>query len=272
MVTSPQATGVRCDLCGGGQFTLLHEWPVGDFWNPATVPIAVWQCDQCRLAFLHPVPTAAQLPDAGDWWSTDRRQFQRRRWFKSRWGKLRRALIGDPRDRLINATHTALPSGKLLDIGCGCGELLQRASKYYECVGLEPSATAAGAVRQSGFTVIESTFEDAMIAPGSFDVVTLDAVIEHVPSPTQALRKINSILRLNGVVVLKTPKFGGPAYRHHGGGWNGFRHGYHTFLFTGQTLGRFLEKTGFEVLARPRRDRFMDDILILWGRKVRDVE
>ena len=271
MVPSPQETNSLCDLCGSGQFTQLHEWPVGDFWNPATIPIAVWQCAQCQLVFLHPVPTAAQLPDAGDWWSTDRRQFQRRRWFKSRWAKVRGALIGDSRDRLIRSTRSAVPSGKLLDIGCGCGDLMERARRYYDCVGLEPSPTAAAAVRAKGFPVLEATFEAAEIVPGSFDVVTMDAVIEHVPSPTAALRKINSILRRQGVVALKTPKFGGPAYRSHGPGWNGFRHGYHTFLFTGKTLGSFLEKTGFEVLARPRRDRILDDILILWGRKVRDV-
>ena len=47
----------------------------------------------------------------------------------------------------------------------------------------------------------------------------------------------------------------------------GFRHGWHTFLFTGQTLGRCLEVAGFEVLDRPRRAGLLDDILILWGRK-----
>ena len=42
----------------------------------------------------------------------------------------------------------------------------------------------------------------------------------------------------------------------------------HTFLFTGAVLGRALEAAGFEVLKSPRRDRPLDDILILWGRKV----
>ena len=271
MVPTPQATKTLCDLCGGSQFTMLHEWPVGDFWNPAKVPIAVWQCNQCRLVFLFPVPTADQLPDAGDWWSKERKHFQRRRWFKTRWAKVRLALIGDSRDRLINATRRILPTGKLLDIGCGCGDFLERAGKYYAGTGLEPSPTAAAATRQRGFPVIEATLEGTVIEPGSFDLVTLDSVIEHVPSPLAALRKINTILKPDGIVVLKTPKFGGPAYRSHGSGWNGFRHGYHTFLFSGKTLGQSLEKTGFEVLSRPRRDRALDDILILWGRKVREI-
>ena len=71
------------------------------------------------------------------------------------------------------------------------------------------------------------------------------------------------------MVVMNTPKFNGPSYRWHRAGWNGFRHGYHTFLFTGVTLGRYLQKTGFRVLRHPRRDRILDDILILAGGKVR---
>ena len=95
----------------------------------------------------------------------------------------------------------------------------------------------------------------------------LDSVIEHVLSPRAALSKVQALLAPGGVVVLLTPKFGGPAYRRHGADWNGFRHGYHTHLFTGETLGRYLRETGFEVLKNPRRDRMLDDILVLWGRK-----
>lgn len=270
-ITHPADAGICCDLCGSQRFQLLHEWAVGDFWNPASIPIAVWQCQDCTLVILHPVPTAAQLPDEGDWWSHERRRFSRRRWFKAPWKRLRHSLVGGPNYRLIKATRKALPAGRLLDVGCGCGELMTEARRYYECVGIEPSHAAVETARAAGLTVHEGTFESVAVEPGSFDVVTLDAVIEHVASPAQVLAKVNAALRMQGVVVLTTPKFGGPAYRRHGGAWNGFRHGYHTYLFSGTTLGRFLEKAGFDVLDRPQRDRPLDDKLMLWGRKVREV-
>jgi SAM-dependent methyltransferase len=268
---NPHEDGVGCDLCGHNQFDELHHWPVGDFWNPSSIPISVWTCAKCELVMLYPVPTAEQLPDEGDWWSPRRKDFRRRRWFKERWEKVRLAMFGDPRDRIVWATRRTKPSGRLLDVGCGRGELLLPASKTYECVGLEPSPTAAEDVRKLGFEVIQATLEDAEIEPGSFDVVTLDSVIEHVLSPVDVLKKINRILAPGGVVVLKTPKFGGPASRRHGMAWNGFRHGYHTFLFTGQSLGGCLEAAGFDVVKHPKRDRILDDILILWGKKTREV-
>ena len=149
---------------------------------------------------------------------------------------------------------------------------MERAKEYYECVGLEPSPIAARILKENGFSVVQSTFEDARFTESSFDLVILDSVIEHVQSPTEILRKINSVLRMHGVVALRTPKFGGPSCRRHGGGWNGFRHGYHTYLFSARTLGAYLEKMGFRVLNRPRRDRMLDDILILWAEKVIAVE
>ena len=76
---------------------------------------------------------------------------------------------------------------------------------------------------------------------------------------------------LGGVIALKTPKFGGPAYRMHGPRWNGFRHGYHKYLFSGPTLARTLRAGGFEVLKHPRRERILDDVLILWGRKTEEA-
>ncbi|CAN5252409.1 class I SAM-dependent methyltransferase [soil metagenome] len=263
---NPKEHGRTCDLCGGQEFSLLHEWPVGDHWNPAAVPLTIWKC-HCGLAFLHPVPEPHQLPDQGEWWSRARRQRRRRGAFKEAWKTFRHSIIGSGKDRLLRSTRKAAPAGRFLDVGCGAGEMLELAAPYYEPVGLEPSPIAAALVREQGFAVAEETLEQTTLPPGSFDVILLDSVIEHVASPRAALEKVHSLLAPGGVVVLLTPKFEGPSCRLHGREWNGFRHGYHTYLFSGRTLGRYLEETGFEVLRHPRRDRMLDDILILWGRK-----
>ena len=261
-----------CSLCGGTEHHKVHWWEVDNYWNPATIPLCVWVCEQCGLASLFPVPNASQLPDAGDWWSSKRVRPRRRRWFKVRWERFRGKIFGTPASRLLRATRRAVASGRLLDIGCGDGRMLVEATKYFDCVGVEPSPVAAKAARGKGFQIVEDTFENADFRRESFDVVLMDSIIEHVSDPIGILEKVNSILRMGGVVALRTPKFGGPSYRIHGGAWNGFRHGYHKFLFSGGTLGYCLEKAGFEVLARPKRNRRFDDILILWGRKSKRID
>jgi len=224
------------------------------------------------LVFFHPWPTPDQLPGGGDWWSTERKKHRRRKLLKKIRTGISYLCVGSPRYRLVKYTRKAVATGRLLDVGCGDGRLLELAAPHYDCVGLEPSPIGAERARRKGFLVLETTFEDVRIEPRSFDLVTMDSVIEHVHHPLSVVKKANRILKPGGVIALKTNKFDGPAYRMHGRAWNGFRHGYHTFLFTGATLGHTLEAGGFEVLKRPRRDRMLDDILILWGRKLREVE
>lgn len=222
------------------------------------------------MVCLHPVPNSDQLPNQGDWWA-QRKGFRRNLWFKKIWEPTRYFLFGSSKNRLIKATRRVCKGGKLLDVGCGTGEMLEEAKKYFECYGLEPSPIAAEVCRKKGFDVIEGYFENISFGD-FFDVVVMDSVIEHVNSPTQFLRLVWRVLKPGGVVVMLTPKFGGPASKKHGAAWNGFRHGYHTFLFSGETLSRLMEKAEFDVLESPKRDRMLDDILILWGKKrgVRD--
>lgn len=256
----------RCAACGGDDFTLLCAWPVGHARNSASIPLGFWRCS-CQLAYLHPVPTSDQLPDQGDWWTKSQRWVIRHPRFKRLRGRLQNWLFGNQRQRLIAQTRRAIAGGTLLDIGCGRGELLVEARRFYNCTGLEPSPIAAAEARRKGFAVIESTWEEATIASETFDVVTLDAVLEHVVDPVRVLEKVRDVLRPRGVVAIKVPKLNGFSHRRHGREWNGFRVGYHLVMFDGKTLAAVLRRAGFTPVTSPRRDRPLDDILIMWGRR-----
>lgn len=263
----PQVEGYHCCLCGGREFRRLHFWEADHPRNSASIPLGFWECT-CGLAFLYPIPGPAELPLAGEWWTGTQRDVFRRVRLKSVRVRLQNWLFGTQRQRLIRQTRRILPSGRLLDVGCGTGELLDCARPHFECTGVEPSPRAAAVARSKGFAIMEHRFEDAPLPRAAFDVVTLDAVLEHVADPVRVLRKIHGLLGSGGVVVIKVPKLWGPSHRRHGREWNGFRVGYHTVMFSGQTLRETLNAAGFESLRSPSRDRAFDDILMLWGRKV----
>ena len=267
---SPQQDGRRCCLCGGTTFRLLHSWEVGHPRNGASIPLSVWQC-RCELVLLHPLPTPNQLPEDGDWWSSQRKLLMRNPVFKRIRQRVKNFIFGSGYQRLVRQTRRAGASGRLLDIGCGNGDLLQQARPFFDCEGVEPSAKAAAVTRGRGFRVREGQFEDLRFPAASYDVVTMNAVLEHVVDPVDVLEKVNHLLRPDGVVAVKVPKLWGPSHRRHGREWNGFRVGYHTVMFTGKTLGAVFHATGFQTLVWPRRDRPLDDILLLWGVKRRGV-
>jgi len=267
---NPSEDGRRCCLCGGRNYRLLHGWESEHPRNSSSLTLGFWECS-CKLAILHPVPEAIHLPDEGDWWSPKRKLIRRNISFKRYRARVIDAVFGTSLQRLIRQTKRAQPRGRLLDVGCGDGRLLSEASLHYECDGLEPSPVAAERARQRGFEIIQNYFEAAEIPSASYDVVMMDAVLEHVNDPVDTLCKVNRILRPGGVVTVKVPKLWGPSHRRHGREWNGYRVGYHLTMFSGETMDAVMAAAGFSPHERLRRDRFLDDILIVWGQKVHEA-
>jgi 2-polyprenyl-3-methyl-5-hydroxy-6-metoxy-1,4-benzoquinol methylase len=97
--------------------------------------------------------------------------------------------------------------GKLLDIGCGNGRLLYLAKENgFQVKGIEISPSLAESV--SNKLAIEVTAGDFFNYDSSnerFDLIVLRHVLEHLPDPVIALRKIHSLLNEDGYALLEFP-------------------------------------------------------------------
>src|SRR5207244_12159191 len=92
----------------------------------------------------------------------------------------RRATAG----RLLDRIGAFVPSGRLLDIGCGHGLLLDEARRRgYDAVGLELSRAAARHAREVLSLEVREITLEGFEDPGSFDVVVLADVLEHLDDP-----------------------------------------------------------------------------------------
>lgn len=268
---NPASREICCKLCGGNNFKLRHEWDVGDYWNQTKIPLALWDCVDCELCMLWPVPTEEQYPGGGDWFSPEMKDLSRKYWFKFFKRRLMDRLVGSKKERFYRQCKQAVSSGRFLDVGCGSGILMDLASEDFdEVVGVEPSPVACQIVREKGYRVFEGLLEDVQLEPSYYDMIAMDAVIEHVLDPIDIMQRCRDALRPGGYLGMVTVKLDGPANRYRGAGWNGYRHGWHTILFNEKTLQDCLDKAGFEYVRRPRRARPLDDILILWGRRPLD--
>ena len=99
--------------------------------------------------------------------------------------------------------------GRLLDVGCGLGYFVKRAAAVpgWEAFGYEisPQAVAFARERLGLDTVFCGTVETSHFTPGSFDVITMWDVIEHIPDPDPLLAYLRSLLTADGVLCMHTP-------------------------------------------------------------------
>lgn len=96
--------------------------------------------------------------------------------------------------------------GRLLDVGCGNGRFLTTMrSLGWDVQGVEFSEAGVRACQMSELLVHHGDLASARFPDGSFDLVTVRHVIEHVPDPRQFMAELTRILRPGGRLVVETP-------------------------------------------------------------------
>lgn len=149
---------------------------------------------------------------------------------------------------------------RLLEVGCAYGFLLDRLrSRGWEVTGVEVSPLSSSYAREElHLDVRTGTLDAAGLKQGSFDVVLLLDVLEHLHDPYAVLATIRGLLAPDGILVVQCP-------------WElfhweevaeailaGKRPGTiepdavpaHLYFFQPATLEAVLEKAGFRILER----------------------
>jgi len=99
----------------------------------------------------------------------------------------------------------------LLDIGCGNGFLLNEISKEIECnlYGIDAFDQESKVFEYLKSDITQSLpFDD-----GTFDVIVLGEVIEHLPDPDFVLDEIYRVLKHSGKLIVSTPNLASWANR-----------------------------------------------------------
>lgn len=103
-------------------------------------------------------------------------------------------------------------TGRVLDIGCGKGLLLNRFKRHHDAWKLhaiEPSKNATGffAKVMPELNVFEGTFENSPFVKEQFDFVMANGVLEHVPYPAEFLGRFAACMADKGFGFIGVPNF-----------------------------------------------------------------
>lgn len=241
---------VACPLCGADDgATLATEFGA----------IGVRRCAGCGLIYTSP---RLREPEKVYWGDYDRYVAEARLIFTGEAAHHR-----DPNyDEELELIESHRPQrGRFLDVGCNMGMLLRRArARGWEATGVEPSpALHRIATEKLGLEVhncfVEELPEDLH---GSFDVVALSDVFEHVTDPRGFLASVAPLLAPGGLLFVKVPNARWTLLKQRlaivtrrlpeRGVWDSYEHVAH---YTEETLRAMLSRGSFEPLvltyARP---------------------
>jgi SAM-dependent methyltransferase len=97
---------------------------------------------------------------------------------------------------------------RILDAGCGTGQMLKCLESHGEAVGIDSSSQAIGYARERGVRrLVRGSIADPPFRDGSFDCVVALDVIEHVDDDVGILTKLHEVVKPGGYLIVTVPAF-----------------------------------------------------------------
>lgn len=266
----------ECPYCNSRERTLAYK-DVQD-WSFYCAPGKwnYWDCSQCSAIYLDPRPTKATIGMAYGTYYTHSigniksiLQLLKERIRNECWSHWLSAdirprlhipkwlgwLLTPLKSRVVEffgqRELVSLPKGRLMDVGCGNGHMLNFVTKLgWQAIGLEIDPAAVKAARTQGLDVLEGTYERLSEYRQAFDCIVCSHVLEHVYNPQDMLSKLKEALKPGGILLLSLPNANSMLRYHFGENWRGLEAPRHLSIPWMSHLKAKLIEMGFNVTQR----------------------
>lgn len=141
-----------------------------------------------------------------------------------------------------------LAGARLLEVGCGSGEMLQRLRGFgWDVLGqdVDPGAVAHG--RKRGLEVRQGSLESLDLPAASFDAIVMSHVLEHLYDPIGLLNECHRLLKPGGALSLVVPNAASLGLSLFKESWLHLDPPRHIHLFSAVSLNQVLKRTPFQV-------------------------
>lgn len=149
---------------------------------------------------------------------------------------------------------------KILDIGCGDGKILYKLADWgmNNLTGIDPFIIRSRTYKNK-IKIIKSTLEELNCE--QYDLIMLHHSLEHMEHQFDTLKKVNQLLKLNKVVIVRIPVIDTVAWKEYGTNWVQIDAPRHFFLHSTKSMNYLAEKTGFRVY----KTKFDSSSFQFWG-------
>jgi SAM-dependent methyltransferase len=94
---------------------------------------------------------------------------------------------------------------RVLDIGCGAGNMAHHLAHYGHVVGVDPYPKPLTVARQRGLDVRQASATELPFGNGSFDLVALLDTVEHIPDESAVFDECRRVLAQGGKLIVTVP-------------------------------------------------------------------
>lgn len=153
-------------------------------------------------------------------------------------------------NKKIQLINSLSKKGKLLDIGCGTGEFLSTSQKNgWNVRGIEPNEKARELAIVNYHLTIGTQEDLSELTKGSFDIITMWHVLEHVHLLNKRVGELHQLLSDSGKVIIAVPNCTSADAKHYGENWAAYDVPRHLYHFTPVSIKKLLAKHKFYHVA-----------------------
>ena len=155
-------------------------------------------------------------------------------------------------DLELSFIYRYVESGRICDVGCGGGYLLERMpADKWEKWGTELGSSAVERAKKVLGTdrIFEGEIQDINLPRNYFDLIIARGVIEHVPWPRRFLNSIAVLVRRGGFVFMSGPNLASFCAQFYKDRWNLHYPEAHLFHFSVEHFSDALAQHGFGLVA-----------------------
>ena len=235
-----------CPLCGGTH--LKRVMTCTDFYASGE-QFDVMSCEDCGFTFTQDVPVEAEI---GRYYETSdyiSHSDTKKGAMNAVYHQVRKYMLGKKARLVAKESHRK--RGRLLDIGTGTGYFAATMEQRgWKVEAIEKNAQARVFAKEH--FGLEVKGEEALqeFESGSFDVITLWHVMEHLEHLDETWECLRELLSDRGVLIVAVPNCSSYDAGKYGEYWAAYDVPRHLWHFTPVTIQQLASKHGFIMAAR----------------------